>query len=758
MKKSALFALAALAPLALATQALAADEAIATAAEAPTTVEELIVNGQIVYRNRTDDAAPVLSYDQGYFQRFEPVSAGDALKRVPSVTFLSDVLESDGARLRGLDPGYTQILINGERVPGASGDRSFFVDRIPAELLERIEIIRAPSANRSGDAMAGSLNIVLRDSASLDGGYVRGGVTYYDDKEFAENFGFYWGGALGEGRLLIGANVQGRRAPKLKTSFRYDAPGGTLQNIEDQTDTRDGTDYSFNANYVTPFAGGELTLDGYFVRTDRLQDEESLEYRSGLRNNANLLTINENDLDIVTDSWSLRGKFVVEMLGGESKFKLGYAAVTDEQFEFEKELEFLRDVNPFPDADRFTHDNTDTDLEDSELSAEFEHERDLGGAKLTFGLQYNAKDRDLALLDRRSRFNIANGVNSGGVFPAPAVFTVRSDVNVNIEETRLDPFVMLSGKNEGIRWEVGLRYETTETTITDDSLGVAPADRLTENDYTVLLPSANLRINVGDGGRINLSAGRTVRRPNFDRLQPILLVEEYGDDDFIDNPDLQPETAWGFDIGYERRLGSRGIVGVNFFYRDVSDLIEDVNTGVEGDGGPGTFIYSVANVGDGTVMGLEFDLSTPLSFIGLDNTGVFFNYSWLDSEVEDFAGKRLFNDQSSYVYNVGFIQDIPTWAAAFGVTYRKQGDAFGRVALEEIDTDYGADLEAFIEKRFGESLVVRLTGQNLLDSSKDEVFDKFGSLADQAARIYDEYELETEKAGPVFQLTARWAF
>ncbi len=759
MKKSALFALVALAPLALATQAQAAEAAIATATEAPTTVQELIVTGEIVYRDRTESTAPTLSYDQGYFQRFEPVSAGDALKRVPSVTFLSDVLESDGARLRGLDPGYTQILINGERVPGASADRSFFVDRIPAELLERIEIIRAPSANRSGDAMAGSLNIVLRDSASLDGGYVRGGLTYYDDKEFAENFGFYWGGALGEGRLLIGANVQGRRAPKEKLSKRYDAPGGTLQNIEDQIDVRDGTDYSFNANYVTPFAGGELTLDGYFVRTDRLQDEDSIEYRSGIRNDANLETINDNDLDILTDSWSLRGKFVVEMLGGESKFKLGYSAVTDEQFEFEKELEFLRDGTAFPDADRFTHEEIDTDLEDSELSAEFEHERDLAGTKLTFGLQYNAKDRDLGLLEVRSRFNVLPNPNTNGAtFPAPGVFTVQNDVDVNIEETRLDPFVMLSGKTDGIRWEVGLRYETTETTITDDSLGVAPADRITENDYTVLLPSANLRIKVGDGGRINLSAARTVRRPNFDKLQPVLLIEEYGDDDFIGNPDLKPETAWGFDIGYERRLGARGIVGVNFFYRDVTDLIEDVNTGLEGDGGPGTFIYTVDNVGDGTVMGLEFDLSTPLTAIGLDNTGVFFNYSWLDSEVTDFAGDRRFNDQSGYVYNIGFIQDIPTWAAAFGVTYRKQGDAFGRVALEEVDTEYGADLEAFIEKRFGESFVVRLTGQNLLDSSKDEVFDKFGTLADQAARSYDEYEVETEKAGPVFQLTARWAF
>ena len=54
--------------------------------------------------------------------------------------------------------------------------------------------------------------------------------------------------------------------------------------------------------------------------------------------------------------------------------------------------------------------------------------------------------------------------------------------------------------------------------------------------------------------------------------------------------------------------------------------------------------------------------------------------------------------------------------------------------------------------------MVRLTGSNLLNASKDEVFDKFGSIADQVARDYDEYELETEDAGPWFQLVARVAF
>lgn len=100
--------------------------------DSATELDRVTVTGQIAYRDRSEATAPTLSYGLDYFQRFEPLTVGDMLKRVPSVGFVSDVLEYDGARLRGLDPGYTQILINGKKVPGAGVDRSFFVDRIPA--------------------------------------------------------------------------------------------------------------------------------------------------------------------------------------------------------------------------------------------------------------------------------------------------------------------------------------------------------------------------------------------------------------------------------------------------------------------------------------------------------------------------------------------------------------------------------------------------------------------------------------------------
>jgi outer membrane receptor protein involved in Fe transport len=725
--------------------AAAADDAPIRTADEPVTASELVVPGKIHYRNRTEDTAPALTYDLDYFQRFEPLTAGDALKRAPSVAFLSDVLESDGARLRGLDPSYTQVLINGEKVPGSGVDRSFFVDRIPAELIERIEVVRSGSANRSGDAMAGTLNIVLRDAYALDGGFVRAGALMFNDGRVRETIGGVYATEVGPGRLLVGANLQGRRNPKEKKSLRYSEPPASdanFSNREDQTDLRNGTDYSANLNYTMPLSGGELELGAFYIKTDRTQDENSWEYDAPV--GGGLETVNNQVVEIDQENITLSARYEREMLGGKTTFKLGYANFTESNVDTEEETDFTR--NP----DRFTGDLTLTDLDDTETSAKLAHKRPLGATELEVGLQYQKKERDTRIVTDRNRFNLP------GANPAYGPF-VDVDGGVNaIEETRLDPYVMLSGDAGPVRWEAGLRYETTDVTIVDQT--VAAADRSNSKDYGILLPSAHLRWSLTPADRITVSVARTIRRPGFNEISPALLTAELGDNDFLGNPDLEPETAWGVDVGYERRLGRTGVAGINFFYRDVRDLIEIANTGAEGDEGPGAFVLTSRNAGDGQVWGVEVDLSTPLTAFGLDDTGVFLNYSWLDSDVTDEFGSRRFNSQADYVFNVGFIQDLPAYGAAFGATYRKQGDAFGRIVGEEVTTSYDGDLEMFAEKRFGKAVTIRFTASNILNGSKDEVFNKFTTIEDQIDRAFDEYELETEEAGPVYQLIARVAF
>jgi iron complex outermembrane recepter protein len=737
-----------------------------------TTAEKIVVIGQIPYRNRTEATEPTLEYDQEYFQRFEPLTAGDALKRVPSVTFLSDVIESDGARLRGLEPGYTQILINGEKVPGSQFDRSFFMDRIPAELIDRVEIVRSSSARRSGDAVAGTLNIVLRDGFNLEGGYARAGALRFDDGEVKPSLGAVWGGEVAGGRVILGANLQGRYNPKLKSSLRFgDSPENDpsfftneFDNREDQTDTRDGTDYQLNGSYVFESGDHAFEVSGFYVKTDRTQDERSFEYddltaMTGPVTAGNLLTDNAQFVEIDQENYSLRTRYARDWSLGETKLKLGFASFEESQFDTENEIDFDRSTP------RFTGDLTLVDFVDEELSAEIAHELEFSGDReLEVGLFWQQKDRSTSIQDDRNRFNLTNADRAYDQFSdTPNRFATAHDPVApldgglnTVEETRLDAFAAYQFEGKAYVAEIGVRYETTDFSINDLTVGGAAGNR--SNDYAFLLPSAHIRFDLSDDARLSVSAARTVRRPRFDFISPALLEAELGDNDLLGNPELEPESAWGFDVGYEKRLGRQGIVGVNVFYRAVEDLIEVANTGAEGSEGAGTFILTPRNSGDGEVYGIEFDLSTPLSAFGLDNTGVFANYSVLDSSIDDVFGSRRFNGQSDYVYNFGFIQDLPAYQAAFGATYRKQGDAIDRIVGEEVRTSYGADLELFIEKSLYERFTLRLVGSNLLNASKDEVFNKFDTIDDQIARDFDEYELETEEAGPVFQLVGRYAF
>lgn len=423
---------------------------------------------------------------------------------------------------------------------------------------------------------------------------------------------------------------------------------------------------------------------------------------------------------------------------------MGYARFEESEAEVEEEIDFNRSVP------RFTGDFTFLDIVDDETSFGVDHEIELSGSvDAELGLFWQAKSREVSLREAtRNRFSLTSGVHSWNQFSSNpnqyrVTYTFPSSTPETIEEDRLDGFALLTGESADVSWEAGLRYETTETT---------------NNSFSYLLPSAHMIFDLTKNDRVTASAARTVRRPNFNFTTPILLEAELGDNDLLGNPDLKPETAWGADLGYERRIGSSGVVGVNIFYRAVSDLIEAANTLEEGSEGPGTFIFQPRNTGEGSVYGIEVDVSTPLSFIGLENTGVFLNASWLDSDIDDVFGSRRFNDQSDYVLNFGFIHDLPLSGAAFGATYRKQGDALGRVIGEEITTSYGADLEVFVEKRLGESFTLRLVGSNLLNGSKDEIFNKFNTLDDQINRSFDEYELESEDAGRVIQLIGRYAF
>lgn len=88
-------------------------------------------------------------------------NVAEALEETPGVQLVRGI-GGTGIRLQGLDPSYTLVLVDGQRVTGRVNG---VVDltRLPAEDIEQIEVVRGPGSVLYGaDALAGTVNIVTR--------------------------------------------------------------------------------------------------------------------------------------------------------------------------------------------------------------------------------------------------------------------------------------------------------------------------------------------------------------------------------------------------------------------------------------------------------------------------------------------------------------------------------------------------------------------------------------------------------------------
>lgn len=755
-------------------------------------LEDIVVTGTIQYRNRTDTVAPELVYDQQFFEQFEPLSVGDQLSRVPGVAFTSDIGERDAPQMRGLGEGFTQVLVNGRPIPGAGNDRTVFVDRIPAEIIDRIEIVRSPTANIDSQGIGGTINIILKDGMSLPPGVIaRAGVIYDTDNEEWNALGaLSASGRTDDRRMAWSATFDYQNRYNVKVldqqlfddtspgfatagdgrglfdpdGFDPDTPSTVAVEHEDQIDTRDSTDMSFNGDLTFDLGGEDsLRLDGFFLNTDRDETENGTLY---VREDG---TLTAND-DVSDEEWELdeiasQFQHIEQQSYGISGL---YEGRLSSSWSFESEARYANftedsvqtdyvDDPPEPDEqERVSSDDTEMSIDGAFTfdSESFAQSLGISGFEFEFGVALKQKTRDYSL----QAFEDDNG---DGDFDDPDDDVTPDSGLFEYQEDRFDAWVMAEAElTPALTVQVGVRNEHTET----EANVIGGASGGTSSDE--LNPSAHMQWNVWENGQIRASIARTVRRPSLDQVVPFADGDSPEDDDeTFGNPDLEQETSWGWDIGYEHRLAGRGVIGFNYFHRDIENLISLVNTGVS-TGVPGAFEYTYANTGDGEVSGWEVDVSTPLSFIGLDETGFFANYTSLDSErIEPLTGlEARFNAQPEYVYNWGVTQNIPSWDMSAGFSYRKQGLSTS-VFLGEVERQwYDANLEVFIERRLSENLVLRLVGNNLLDADSIQAEQNFDGdtaqeiIDNQIAGDIDEYEIERENSSPTVLISLRAVF
>lgn len=90
------------------------------------------------------------------------VNAAEAISRLPGVAINRSGGEGSKIVVRGLDPKFTAISVNGVRLPSTSGtDRSVDLSLISPELLSGIELFKSPTPDMDGDALGGAVNLTI---------------------------------------------------------------------------------------------------------------------------------------------------------------------------------------------------------------------------------------------------------------------------------------------------------------------------------------------------------------------------------------------------------------------------------------------------------------------------------------------------------------------------------------------------------------------------------------------------------------------
>lgn len=205
----------------------------------------------------------------------------------------STVIATGG--LRGLNPDQTLVLVNGRRRHTTSlinavgllynGSVPADLDHIPISAIERIEILRdGASAQYGSDAIAGVINIILKDGGSGGSIKVSGGQNFDrgdgEQREIAGNAGF---GLGAEGFLNVSASLRDQaasnRAEPIAADFPlyYPLPDGSPDPREQTADrmvTRNfgvfpSTTRSLAVNAALPLSQRGMELYAFGTLSDR---------------------------------------------------------------------------------------------------------------------------------------------------------------------------------------------------------------------------------------------------------------------------------------------------------------------------------------------------------------------------------------------------------------------------------------------------------------------------------------------------------
>lgn len=251
-----------------------------------------------------------VTYPASYFAQYGAVSVNDMLNRIPGIGLAlqggNQVPSFGNTNNRGLG-GESQILINGKRMAGKANEASSQLDRIAADQVEYIEIIRGTSGDLDVRNSGQLVNIVLREAQSTSSLATELGFTHFGDGTIEPLGTFSYSGQTGQLNYLLSADVSS--GYEKQESFEISLLGDQSPNETRAFDRiREQTTYRLNSNIVyQPTEVDRFALNGLYSESD--PPANLLRTITDLKTSPTSIVLERETLPSTADNWEFGGDY-----------------------------------------------------------------------------------------------------------------------------------------------------------------------------------------------------------------------------------------------------------------------------------------------------------------------------------------------------------------------------------------------------------------------------------------------------------------
>ncbi|MFM9435757.1 outer membrane receptor for ferrienterochelin and colicins [Janthinobacterium sp. CG_23.3] len=688
---------------------------------------QVIVNGSRAsdMDARRQSTAGKQIYGREELDRNGDSNLGDILKRLPGVTMGGRPGRGGEIRMRGLGSGYTQVLLNGERAPPG-----FSMDTLSPDQVERIEVMRGPVAEHSTRAIAGTINIVLRDGYQQRDKQLKLSDTI-EQGLHAPNVSLLVPGKVGALTYTLSASVfENRQQDGSATHNRDTEADGDVVKQQDlfERSERRGRGIHLTPRLSYKFDGGDTLNFQPFLMSSRSDGASS----SALAQSIGPLPPEYADARARSQASStfLRGF-------GNWLHKFEGASKLDVKFGFGRGRSASdAQREQFDDGGALLNRIVDSDAtRDRSANTGGKYTTPLGqGHLLAAGWDVEWNQRE------QSRVSLDNG--------APQ-FADSGD-NLRADTRRFAGFVQ-------DEWDItpqwsayfGLRWEGIRTTSSRAGADIANQSRV----WSPLLHGV-WRIPGSEKDQVRMSLTHSYKAPplaDLIALPSLSRLNSATRPDRTGNPNLKPELATGLDVAYEHYLGRSGIVSASGFVRDIDNLMRRDTTLQHTATGP-RWVSTPTNIGKARTSGIELEAKFQLAEFVENAPAIDFrsNYSRFWSDVDGIPGpNNRLDQQAKASANVGLdyrMKDVPL---TLGGSFNWSPGSTVRTSLSETVTG-GAKraLDLYGLWKFNPRTQLRVSASNLLaddaDSGRLVYTNGLAQMAETSARTYAVWSVRLE--------------